>query len=126
MFYYYCYHYQITGASLSCQSRSLPPSPQRTPSRKQSISASNPFQLCPEALDDVCTKPSEASDTVCRLLDHIMHCPADETLMDAAKESGKQLYANMAHEEKLEKINTMVGMIKLLLDLFKMSVLLGH
>lgn len=54
------------------------------------------------------TKPCEASETVGRLLEHIMHCPADEALMDAAKETGKQLYANMVHEEKVEKINTMV------------------
>lgn len=100
----------ILGALLSCgQSRSLPPSPQRTPSRKQSISTSNPFLSCPEALDDVFTKPQEAADTVNRLLDHIMHCPADETLMDTAKESAKQLYANMAHEDKVEKINNMVN-----------------
>lgn len=98
----------LGGLVTAGQSRSLPPSPQRTPSRKQSISTSNPFLLCPEALDDVYTKPYEASDTVGRLLEHIMNCPADETLMDTAKESGKQLYANMTHEEKVEKINIMV------------------
>lgn len=92
----------------AAQSRSLPPSPQRTPSRKQSISTSNPFLLCPEALDDILSKPSEASDIVNRLLDQIMHCPLDETLMDTAKECGMQLYSNMAHEEKVEKINNMV------------------
>lgn len=65
--------------------------------------------MCPEILDEVHSKPSEASDSVARLLEQVMSCPSDETLMDVAKESGKQLYSNMPHEEKVEKINTMVS-----------------
>lgn len=42
--------------------------------------------------------------------------------MDAAKDTGKQLYANMKHEEKVEKINFMVGELKKALD----SVTLEH
>lgn len=89
-------------------SKSLPQSPQRTPSRKQSITNINPFSLCFGALDEVQKKPQEASDIVSRLLEHVMLCSADESLMDIAKETGKQLYVNISQEEKLEKVNLMV------------------
>lgn len=89
------------------QSRSLPPSPQRTPSRKQSLIGTNPFNICQNALDEI-QNQQEASETINKLLEHIISFPADENLMDAAKESGKQLYANMPHDDKVEKINLMV------------------
>lgn len=38
-----------------------------------------------------------------------MQCPPDEALMDAAKETGRQMYTNMPHEERVEKINLMVN-----------------
>lgn len=93
---------------LSNISKSLPQSPQRTPSRKQSISNINPFSMCFGALDEVQKKPQEASDVVSRLLEQVMMCPTDESLMDVAKETGKQLYVNLPQEEKLEKVNLMV------------------
>lgn len=93
----------------TCQSRSLPPTPQHTPSRKQSLVETNPFILCPTALDDVRKNPEEAADCVSQLLDQILVCPSDESLMDAAKESGKHLYAGMPIDEKIEKINAMVN-----------------
>lgn len=45
-----------------------------------------------------------------------MNCAPDESLMDAAKETGQQLYVDVAHEEKVEKINMMVGELKKALD----------
>ncbi|XP_044259435.1 PDZ domain-containing protein 8 [Tribolium madens] len=113
----------IPGAQfLSTVSKSLPPSPQRTPSRKQSMSNINPFSLCPGVLEDVQKKPEEASESVNRLLEQVMQCPPDETLMDVAKETGKQLYAHMPHEEKVEKVNVMMAELKKTLD----SVTLEH
>nr|CAI5826053.1 unnamed protein product [Callosobruchus analis] len=97
-------------------SRSLPPSPQRTPSRKQSLILINPFGMCPDVLDEVQRNPAEATDSVNRLLEQVMQCPPDEALMDAAKESGRQMYVNMPHEEKVEKINIMMGELKKALD----------
>ncbi|RZC35179.1 PDZ domain-containing protein 8, partial [Asbolus verrucosus] len=107
---------------LSSVSKSLPPSPQRTPSRKQSITNINPFTLCPSALEDVQKNPNEASECVNKLLEQVMLCPADESLMDIAKETGKQLYVNMPHEEKVEKINVMMTELKKTLD----SVTMEH
>lgn len=38
-----------------------------------------------------------------------MLCPPDESLMDAAKETGQQMYSSMSHDERVEKINLMVS-----------------
>ncbi|KAJ8927760.1 hypothetical protein NQ314_019764 [Rhamnusium bicolor] len=107
---------------ISSTSRSLPPSPQRTPTRKQSLISLNPFIMCPGVLEEVQQNPSEAGENVNKLLDQVMQCPPDEALMDAAKETGKQMYANMSHEERVEKINVMMGELKKTLD----SVTLEH
>lgn len=69
----------------------------------------NPFALCPSVLEEVQKKPEEASENVNRLLEQVMLCPPDESLMDVAKETGRQLYANMPHEERVEKVNVMVS-----------------
>ncbi|KAJ8977988.1 hypothetical protein NQ317_004532 [Molorchus minor] len=80
----------IPGLQLvSGTSRSLPPSPQRTPTRKLSLVTINPFSMCPGILDEVQKNPSEASDNVGKLLEQVMQCPPDESLMDAAKETGE-------------------------------------
>lgn len=88
-------------------SRSLPPSPQHTP-RKLSLVASNPFSMCPAILDEIQQQPSEATEIILRAVDQVLQYPADEALMDAAKETGTQLYANMVHQVKVDKINFMV------------------
>ncbi|KAJ8920552.1 hypothetical protein NQ315_005421 [Exocentrus adspersus] len=93
----------IPGNQLTGVSKSLPPSPQRTPTRKQSLISINPFIMCPDVLDEVQKNPGEASDNIIKLLEQVMLCPPDEALMDAAKETGRQLYADMPHEEKVEK-----------------------
>lgn len=90
------------------QTRSLPPSPQRSPSRKQSLVNENPFTLCAVALEDIHKQPETANECAVRLLDHILTCASDECLMDAAKENGRHLYANMNQDEKVDKINMMV------------------
>lgn len=100
----------------SSQTRSLPPTPQRTPSRKQSLVTTNPFSLCASALEEVQKQPDETTECITRLLDHVMSCSTDESLMDAAKETGKQLYANMPNEDKIEKINLMMSVLKKTFD----------
>ncbi|CAH1188292.1 unnamed protein product [Phyllotreta striolata] len=103
-------------------SRSLPPSPQRTPSRKQSLTNANPFVTCPEVLDEVQRNPAEASDAIDKLLEQVMQCPNDETLMDAAKDTGRSMYAHLSHEERVEKMNLMMSELKKCLD----SVTMQH
>lgn len=58
---------------LGSSSRSLPPSPQRTPSRKHSLALVNPFSLCPEMLEEVQKSPSEASEHVHILLEQVKY-----------------------------------------------------
>ncbi|XP_030755746.1 PDZ domain-containing protein 8 [Sitophilus oryzae] len=106
----------IPGA-VSFSSRSLPPSPQRTPSRKQSLVSINPFAQCPTALDEVQKNPQEAGETVSKLLEQVMLCPPDESLMDQAKESGQKMYTVLGKEEKSDKINLMMAELKKTLDL---------
>ena len=99
-----------TGSLAVCsQSRSLPHSPQHSPGRKQSLINVNPFILCATALDEVQKNPAEASQFIIQLLEQIMTCTSDESLMDMAKETGQQLYVNISAEEKSEKINSMAS-----------------
>ncbi|KAF7286725.1 PDZ domain containing 8 [Rhynchophorus ferrugineus] len=102
---------------MSFSSRSLPPSPQRTPSRKQSLVSLNPFAMCPTALDEVQKNPQEAAETVSRLIEEVMQCPPDETLMDQAKECGQKMYAALGRDDKVDKINLMMAELKKTLDL---------
>lgn len=74
--------------------------------------------MCPGILEEVQKNPSEAGENVNKLLEQIMQCASDEALMDAAKETGRQLYANMPHEERVEKINLMVRSLRLASHVF--------
>lgn len=64
--------------------------------------------MCKTILEEVQKQNEEPSECISRLLDHVMSCAMDENLMDVAKETGKQLYANMSQEDKIDKINLMV------------------
>lgn len=41
-----------------------------------------------------------------------MQCPPEESLMDAAKETGQHMYSSMPHDERVEKINLMVSILE--------------
>ncbi|XP_045460736.1 PDZ domain-containing protein 8 isoform X1 [Harmonia axyridis] len=107
----------IPGSQLSTsQSRSLPPSPQRTPSRKQSLTTVNPFLMCPAVLEEIQNNPQESIEAINRLLEQVLLCTADEFLMDAAKETGQQLYNHLTYNERADKINVMMVELKKSLD----------
>lgn len=109
-----CTIVSFLGAHINAsQSRSLPPSPQRTPNRKHSLTVTNPFSLCPAALDEI-QNAQESHDAVNKLLDQMLICATDENLMESARESGRQLYATMVSDERIEKINAMVSRIYLI------------
>ncbi|XP_063242954.1 PDZ domain-containing protein 8 isoform X2 [Bacillus rossius redtenbacheri] len=96
-----------TSASCSHLSRSLPPSPQRSPgvSRKASL-AGSPFQFPHSPLDD----------DVSAALEHLLQHPNDEDLMNIAKSTGKDLYASLSLTERKEKINSMIVKLKAAMD----------
>lgn len=90
----------------------MPPSPQRTPSRKQSLVDTNPFIMCASVLEEVNNQPETANEAIEKLLEYFNSYSSHESLMDMAKENGKQLYAHMSTEQKLEKINFMVSKLR--------------
>lgn len=64
--------------------------------------------MCAYILEEIQKQQDDAGEHISKLLDHLMSCIMDENLMDAAKESGKQLYASMNQDDKTQKINLMV------------------
>lgn len=80
--------------------------------------------LCPNALEEVC-KQQDAGEVVNKLLENIISYSTEESLMDVAKESGKQLYANISYEDKVDKINVMVNKhFRVFLFIFVISIIL--
>ncbi|XP_066999590.2 PDZ domain-containing protein 8 isoform X2 [Anabrus simplex] len=98
-------------ANSSHLSRSLPPSPQRSPtaSRKASL-VGNPFHFPHSLLDN------DSGDDVSAALDHLLQHPNDEDLMSVAKSTGKELYCNLSLPERKDKINKMIGKLKAAID----------
>lgn len=92
------------------QSRSLPPSPQHTPGRKQSIVNLNPFALCPALLESCYIKPTDTTtvDSISQIIDQLLQCNQNDNLMDVAKETGIQFYSSIPHEQRTDKINILV------------------
>lgn len=69
--------------------------------------ASNPFSICPIILDEI-QEPIDSNEIITRAVEQVLQYPMDEALMDVAKETGTQLYSNMAQSLKFDKINHMV------------------
>lgn len=124
MHIYYCYKNDtpcwkkcnecklITGTNSfsNCQSRSLPPSPQHTPGRKQSLVNLNPFVQCPALLESCYIKPTDSTTLECitQIIDQLLQCNQNDNLMDMAKETGIQFYSSIPHEQRTDKINILV------------------
>ncbi|XP_032308840.1 PDZ domain-containing protein 8 [Drosophila ananassae] len=109
----------LTGSGgLQINSRSLPPSPQHTPSRKSSmIEDSNPFERVTQYLEAL---PSECTalnfDQVMDITEPIIRHTRNEDLMNLAKTSSKQLYATSPSDERVAKINELLSKIRVALD----------
>lgn len=99
-----------TPAFSNSHSRSLPPSPQHTPVRKQSIGNLNPFSLCPSLLESCYVKPPEQAITenITQIIEQLLQCNQNDNLMDMAKETGIQYYSTIPHEQRTDKINILV------------------
>ncbi|XP_068158763.1 LOW QUALITY PROTEIN: PDZ domain-containing protein 8 [Drosophila tropicalis] len=112
----------LTGSSQSgaVNSKSLPPSPQHTPSRKSSIAEEaqqNPFDRVTqhlEALPVDCTVLSY--DQVIIITEPIIRHSRNEDLMNLAKSSSKHLYASQPPDERVSKINELLSKLKIALD----------
>ncbi|XP_013118912.1 PDZ domain-containing protein 8 [Stomoxys calcitrans] len=103
----------------SAIAKSLPPSPQHTPSRKSSLvpSAPNTFDLVTHRLESLPVDvPSFTPEQVVFITEHIIQLSRDEDVMSLAKNASRQLYSNVSGSERVEKINLLLTKLRLALD----------
>ncbi|EDW65732.1 PDZ domain-containing protein 8 isoform X1 [Drosophila virilis] len=116
----------LSGNSSQANSKSLPPSPQHTPSRKSSIteetsqhhhSNPNPFAMITPHLEAL---PSEFTaltlEQVALITEPIIKHSRNEDLMSLAKSYSKLLYAEVPPDERVTKINELLTKLKGALD----------
>uniref|UniRef100_A0A146MG75 PDZ domain-containing protein 8 n=1 Tax=Lygus hesperus TaxID=30085 RepID=A0A146MG75_LYGHE len=86
---------------------SLPPSPNHSPSpsRKTSLAEEGLFNLT-----------TSSDDEIGQALDLLLSRPHDEEVMDAAKASGKMLFAELPPAARKVKIDAMIGKLKDAID----------
>nr|XP_014088967.1 PDZ domain-containing protein 8 isoform X1 [Bactrocera oleae] len=108
-----------SSANLATMAKSLPPSPQRSPSRKSSLACS------PFITFDVVTKrleaiPSEVTalsiEEIRSISEPIIGILKDEDVMTLAKNASKNLYSELSTAERIEKINSLLSKLRLALD----------
>ncbi|XP_050331211.1 PDZ domain-containing protein 8 [Bactrocera neohumeralis] len=108
-----------SSANLATMAKSLPPSPQRSPSRKSSLVCS-PFTTF-----DVVTKhleaiPSEVTalsiEQINSISEPIIGILKDEDVMTLAKNASKNLYSELPASERIEQINSLLSKLRLALD----------
>ncbi|XP_075158335.1 PDZ domain containing 8 [Haematobia irritans] len=106
-------------ASPSVIAKSLPPTPQHTPSRKSSLipSAPNTFDLVTQRLESLpADVPSFSPEQVVFITEHIIQLSKDEDVMSLAKNASKHLYSSLSGSERVEKINLLLTKLRLALD----------
>ncbi|XP_022208854.2 LOW QUALITY PROTEIN: PDZ domain-containing protein 8 [Drosophila obscura] len=115
----------LTGSGQQMNSKSLPPSPQHTPSRKSSIveeaptamGHQNPFERVTQQLEAL---PAECTvlsfEQVIIITEPIIRHTRNEDLMNLAKSSSKHLYASAPPDERVAKINGLLTKLKVALD----------
>ncbi|KAL7018844.1 hypothetical protein ACKWTF_010928 [Chironomus riparius] len=105
-------------SSLTQNSKSLPPTPQHTPSRKQSITQNmNPFSEVVKRLEHAPVERREMSCEEIRfLVEPLMSWGSLDDLMDVAKSSAEFLYADYDTDDRLNKINQLLSTLRVALD----------
>ncbi|XP_053950315.1 PDZ domain-containing protein 8 [Anastrepha ludens] len=108
-----------TGGSNTSLAKSLPPSPQRSPSRKSSL-VCNPFatfEVITQRLEAIPTKATTLSvEQINAISEPIMSITKDEDVMTLAKNASRNLYSNINGVERVEKINLLLSKLRLALD----------
>ncbi|XP_037914498.1 PDZ domain-containing protein 8 isoform X2 [Hermetia illucens] len=97
-------------SSLSQNSRSLPPSPQHTPSTNPFVTVTQRLEMIPDDVLDL-TKEQIASIT-----ESLIEYSKAEDMMSLAKSSSKGLYADLEPNERVERINKLLTKLRLALD----------
>lgn len=98
-------------SSLTQNSKSLPPTPQHTPSRKQSITTNmNPFAAVVMRLEQIpMDKREMSSDEIKMIVEPLMSWGSLDSLMDIAKVSSETLYVEYDPDERINRINDLVS-----------------
>ncbi|XP_036320060.1 uncharacterized protein LOC118734447 [Rhagoletis pomonella] len=108
-----------TGGGMAAVARSLPPSPQRSPSRKSSL-VSNPFatfEVVTQRLEAIPTDASQLSfEQINAISEPIMGISKDDDVMTLAKNASRNLYSEVIGAERVEKINLLLSKLRLALD----------
>ncbi|XP_037931626.1 PDZ domain-containing protein 8-like [Teleopsis dalmanni] len=99
--------------------KSLPPSPQRTPSRKASLICTNqnPFEQVTQRLEQISAELTELSaEQISCVTEPIILISKEEDLMTLAKTASKNLYCEIAGIDRVDKINLLLSKLRLALD----------
>lgn len=99
-------------SSRTQNSKSLPPTPQHTPSRKQSLITQNvnPFISVVQKLEHIPEDKKEMnSEEIKNLVEPLENWGTLDDLMELAKSSSDFLYAESDVDERLDKINALVS-----------------
>ncbi|XP_067641097.1 PDZ domain-containing protein 8 isoform X2 [Eurosta solidaginis] len=109
------------GGSTTTTAKSLPPSPQRTPSRKTSLICNSfaPFEIVTQRLEAIHTDASTLSvELINTISEPIMSISKDERedIMTLAKNASRKLYSDLNGTERVDKINLLLSKIRLALD----------
>ncbi|XP_037821414.1 PDZ domain-containing protein 8 [Lucilia sericata] len=109
----------VGGMTPGSIAKSLPPTPQHTPSRKSSVISLGPntFDLVTQRLEAL---PSDvtsfSTEQIISITEHIMLLPKDEDVMSLAKNASKNLYGDFNGSERVDKINALLSKLRLALD----------
>ncbi|KAI8126595.1 hypothetical protein FF38_09111 [Lucilia cuprina] len=109
----------VGGMTPGSIAKSLPPTPQHTPSRKSSVISLGPntFDVVTQRLEAL---PSDvtsfSTEQIISITEHIMLLPKDEDVMSLAKNASKNLYSDFNGSERVDKINALLSKLRLALD----------
>ncbi|XP_055844429.1 PDZ domain-containing protein 8 isoform X2 [Episyrphus balteatus] len=106
-------------SSLSQNSKSLPPSPQHSPSRKQSLvnQGVSPFITVTQILESIPNDLEKLSnEQINSITEPIINIGRDEDVMTLAKDASKELFGDRTSVERMSKINELLTKLRLALD----------
>ncbi|XP_028901506.1 PDZ domain-containing protein 8 isoform X2 [Zeugodacus cucurbitae] len=107
------------GGASNLAAKSLPPSPQRSPSRKSSLVCSSftTFDSVTRRLEAIPSDVTALSiDQISSISEPIIAVLKDEDVMTLAKNASKNLYNEMPAAERIEQINSLLSKLRLALD----------
>ncbi|XP_004536777.1 PDZ domain-containing protein 8 [Ceratitis capitata] len=109
----------VAGTNVTMVAKSLPPSPQRSPSRKSSLvyNSFTVFDIITQRLEAVPAEATELSiEQISAISEPIICISKEEDVMTLAKNASKSLYGDLPASERVEKINLLLSKLRIALD----------